>query len=128
MTWDFSTEPEFGAQLDWVREFVREEILPLEAIAPRWRGPGGQAALAAVCAPLKEQVRRRGLWAAHLPAELGGGGWGQVPLALLHEILGATPLAPPIFGVIRVLPGAGRDLLSWRELPVDTAKARPSSG
>ncbi len=29
MAWDFSTEPEFQAQLDWMRAFVDEEIEPL---------------------------------------------------------------------------------------------------
>ena len=39
-------------------------------------------------APLQEQVKERGLWAAHLPPELGGQGFGQVKLGLMHEILG----------------------------------------
>ena len=26
MAWDFSTEPEFQEQLDWVEQFCREEI------------------------------------------------------------------------------------------------------
>jgi len=26
MAWDFSTDPEFAAQLDWMRTFVDEEI------------------------------------------------------------------------------------------------------
>ena len=30
MAWDFSTDPEFPAQLDWMRTFVDEEIEPLE--------------------------------------------------------------------------------------------------
>ena len=30
MAWDFSTDPEFQEQLDWMREFVREEIWPIE--------------------------------------------------------------------------------------------------
>ena len=34
MSWDFSTEPDFQEQLDWMREFVRSEIWPLETI---WR-------------------------------------------------------------------------------------------
>ena len=37
--------------------------------------------------PLKEEVRRQGLWATHLGAELGGQGYGQLKLALLNEIL-----------------------------------------
>ena len=38
-------------------------------------------------APVQEQVKERGLWAAHLPPELGGQGMGQVRLGLMHEIL-----------------------------------------
>ena len=32
MAWDFSTEPEFEAKLEWMRAFVREEIIPLETL------------------------------------------------------------------------------------------------
>ena len=32
MAWDFETEPEFQAKLDWMREFLDREILPLETI------------------------------------------------------------------------------------------------
>ena len=32
MAWDFSTDPEFQAQLDWMAAFVREEIWPLETL------------------------------------------------------------------------------------------------
>ena len=32
MAWDFSTEPDFQQQLDWMRDFVREEIWPVETI------------------------------------------------------------------------------------------------
>ena len=38
--------------------------------------------------PLKDEVRRQGLWAAHLPPDMGGLGFGQVKLGLMHEILG----------------------------------------
>ena len=30
MAWDFQTEPEFQAKLDWIDEFVRTEIEPLD--------------------------------------------------------------------------------------------------
>ena len=33
MAWDFSTDPDYAAKLDWARAFVREEIWPLETIA-----------------------------------------------------------------------------------------------
>ncbi len=48
--------------------------------------------------PLQEEVKRQGLWAAHLPPELGGMGFGQVKLGLLHEILGRCMYAPVVFG------------------------------
>ena len=32
MAWDFETEPEFEAKLAWMREFVKEEIFPLETL------------------------------------------------------------------------------------------------
>ena len=37
MAWDFETEPEFEAKLAWMRQFVRDEIIPLETLADRWR-------------------------------------------------------------------------------------------
>jgi acyl-CoA dehydrogenase len=92
MAWDFCTEPEFEAQLEWMRGFVREEIIPLETLDLDW------ATFDRITTPLKEQVKERGLWAAHLPPELGGGGFGQVRLGLMHEILGQCRYAPGIFG------------------------------
>ena len=94
MAWDFSTDPEFQAQLDWMYAFVREEIWPIESIFTELGQDGFDRAIE----PLKERVRERGLWAAHLPPELGGQGFGQVKLGLMHEILGSTPFAPSVFG------------------------------
>src|ERR1039458_8374177 len=34
MSWDFETDAEFEAQLQWMREFVREEIEPLDVLWP----------------------------------------------------------------------------------------------
>ncbi len=94
MAWDFSTDPEFERQLEWMRAFVREEVWPIEAIEDRLT----QADLDRINAPLQEQVKQRGLWAAHLPPELGGQGFGQVKLGLMNEILGTSIYAPPVFG------------------------------
>jgi acyl-CoA dehydrogenase len=94
MAWDFSTEPEFQAQLDWMRDFVRAEVWPLETVFEEL----GNDRLTRAIAPLQEEVRSRGLWAAHLPPELGGQGFGQVKLGLMHEILGTSQLAPVVFG------------------------------
>jgi acyl-CoA dehydrogenase len=92
--WDFSTEPEFQAQLDWMRDFVREEVWPIETVFDEL----GQDGFMRAIAPLQERVRERGLWAAHLPPDLGGQGFGQVKLGLMHEILGTSPFAPVVFG------------------------------
>jgi acyl-CoA dehydrogenase len=92
MAWDFSTEPEFEAKLEWMRGFVRDEIMPLETLdlSPEQ--------IARATAPLKEEVKAQGLWAAHLDPELGGQGFGQLKLGLMHEILGECYYAPQVFG------------------------------
>ncbi len=94
MPWDFSTEPEFAAKLEWMRGFVREYVWPLETLLDElgWEG------LRRAAKPLQEQVKEQGLWAAHLDPELGGQGFGQVKLGLMHEILGSSPIAPLMFG------------------------------
>ena len=92
MAWDFETEPEFEEQLAWMRSFVKEEIFPIETLDLTYDQ------VVALIKPLQDQVRARGLWAAHLPAELGGAGFGQVKLGLMHEILGQTPYGPLVFG------------------------------
>jgi acyl-CoA dehydrogenase len=91
---DFSTDPEFEQQLEWMRSFVREEIWPIEAIEDEI----GQAELERIYTPLQQRVKERGLWAAHLPPELGGQGFGQVKLGLMNEILGTSIYAPNAFG------------------------------
>lgn len=92
MTWDFSTDPEFAAKLDWARDFVRSEIYPLEALDL------DHATFRRLARPLQQQVKDNQLWAAHLGPDLGGQGYGQVALGLLHEILGSCELAPYVFG------------------------------
>jgi acyl-CoA dehydrogenase len=98
MAWDFSTEPEFQAQLDWMDEFVRDEVEPVDAL---W---GDRAyvplddTLRRIVDPLKQRVREHGLWACHLGPDLGGQGYGQLKLALMNEILGRSSWGPIVFG------------------------------
>jgi acyl-CoA dehydrogenase len=96
--WNFETEPEFQEHLDWVEAFVKEEIEPLDLV---WGGleftPLDDNRRRAID-PLKQQVRERGLWAAHLGPELGGQGYGQLKLSLMNEILGRSGWAPIVFG------------------------------
>ena len=95
--WSFETDPEYQAELDWAEAFVREEIEPLEFVIPSLtdtKDPVRQELVPA----LQAKVKERGLWATHLGPELGGQGHGQVKLALLNEILGASWGAPIFFG------------------------------
>jgi acyl-CoA dehydrogenase len=99
MAWDFSTDPEYQEKLDWVREFVKTEVEPLDLAFPHeavydkehpvYRG---------VVKPLQQKVKEQKLWACHLGPELGGEGYGQVKLALMNEILGQSTWASTVFG------------------------------
>jgi acyl-CoA dehydrogenase len=95
--WDFETEPEYQEQLDWVDTFVRTEVEPLDLVLGDPYDKADEQARRVV-RPLQQQVRDRGLWAAHLEPELGGQGYGQVRLALLNELLGRSRWAPSVFG------------------------------
>ena len=82
---------------------------PNRSTRPSWPGPGPSSTrrsspsrpststprlLGRAIRPLQEEVKRQGLWAAHLPPELGGMGFGQVRLGLLHEVLGPLLARP----------------------------------
>ena len=92
MSWDFSTEPEFEAKLEWMRRFMHDEVLPLEVADLDYEGFGR------ALRPLQAEVKRQNLWATHLPPELGGQGYGQVKLGLMHEIEGQSMWGPIVFG------------------------------
>jgi len=99
VSWEFETDPEFQAKLDWMDTFVREEVEPLDALWPRevYARPMDPK-IAAVVKPLQQRVKEEGLWACHLEPELGGQGYGQLKLALMNEILGRTHWGPMVFG------------------------------
>ena len=92
MSWDFSTEPEFEKKLEWMRTFVKEEVYPLEVL------DADEAGFGRIIRSLRDEVKSQKLWATHLSPELGGQGYGQVKLGLMHEIEGATIWAPIVFG------------------------------
>jgi acyl-CoA dehydrogenase len=97
---DFRVDPDFQVKLDWIAKFVREEIEPLDLLFPSagaMYDTKNQKARALI-APLREQVKAQGLWACHLPPELGGKGFGQLKLALMNEIIGRCSWAPTVFG------------------------------
>jgi acyl-CoA dehydrogenase len=95
--WSFETDPEYQKELDWIDEFVKKRIEPLDFVvtAPYdTKDPLRNK----VIKPLQKEVQERGLWACHLGPDLGGPGYGQVKLALMNEILGRARCAPIIFG------------------------------
>jgi len=97
MAWDFETGPDYQEQLDWVAEFVRDEIEPADRLIGHpldLKDPVRNALLL----PMQEEVRARKLWACHLGPELGGLGYGQLKLALLNELIGTTLSGPVVFG------------------------------
>jgi acyl-CoA dehydrogenase len=96
--WDFETEPEYQEKLDWAETFVREEVEPLDYLFPHLQFTPQTDELRRIIDPLKDQVRKQGLWATHLGPELGGQGYGQLKLALLNEILGRSQWASHVFG------------------------------
>ncbi|MYF50413.1 MAG: acyl-CoA dehydrogenase, partial [Gammaproteobacteria bacterium] len=97
MAWDFETDPDFQRELDWMDDFVREEIEPLDFIIghPNDFTDPNRAKL---IPPLQAEVKKRGLWACHLGPDLGGQGYGQLKLGLMNEILGRAKCAPVVFG------------------------------
>jgi len=99
MAWDFATEPEFQEKLDWIEEFVREEIEPLDlAFSSHVVYDRSHPVHQKVIPKLQDEVKKRDLWACHLGPDLGGKGYGQLKLALMNEVLGRSSFAPMVFG------------------------------
>nr|MBF0682543.1 acyl-CoA dehydrogenase family protein [Pseudomonas sp.] len=97
MAWDFETDPDFQRELDWIDEFVRNEVEPLDfVLGSQWDIHDPR--FTALVRPLQQIVKEKRLWACHLGPELGGPGFGQVKLALMNEILGRSHFAPVVFG------------------------------
>jgi acyl-CoA dehydrogenase len=95
MAWDFETDPEFQKKLDWIEDFMRDEVEPLSHLGMAVFSTLGREKF---IKPLQQKVRDQGLWACHLGPELGGQGFGQLKLALMNEKLGRNSLAPSVFG------------------------------
>lgn len=97
---DFSIDPAFQEQLDWIREFLKAEVEPLDlAFAGEDMVYNKASAFyEEAIRPLQQIVKDRGLWSCHLTPEFGGQGFGQVQLAYMNEILGRSQFGPTVFG------------------------------
>src|SRR3954453_16631270 len=109
MAWDFSTDPDVQARLDWADRFVAEEIEPVEALLYDVVDVGRpEGSIAALFEQWRQEVKDRQLYAAHLPREQGGQGFGEVNLALLNEVIGRSFWAPYVFATGPGTPGSGQ--------------------
>ena len=85
----FETTDRVKAALPKVREFVREELVPLEKECV------GAASFREMVPRLQEkrqEVKALGLWAPHMPESLGGMGLSLMEFAVLSEAMGFSPL------------------------------------
>src|SRR5262249_21039012 len=85
MAWDFSPTEEQRLLIATVRQFMAEEIFPHEREVER---------LGTVPAELGQEIHRRskelGLYAANMPAEVGGGGLDFLSVTLMDRELGKS--------------------------------------
>jgi acyl-CoA dehydrogenase len=85
---DFAPSPRALELAARTRAFMDEVVLSREGEVMRH---GFQAALPTLL-PLRDEARRRGLWAPQLSTSLGGLGLSLVELAFVGEALGESPL------------------------------------
>src|SRR6478735_578961 len=97
---DFSIDPEFQDQLEWIREFVKENVESLDLAFAGVESTYDKSGLfyEEAIRPLQQIVKDRGIWSCHLTPEYGGQGYGQVRLAYMNEILGRSQFASTVFG------------------------------
>jgi acyl-CoA dehydrogenase len=79
--------------LQQIRDFLDEKVFPME---PEFLNRPFRDLLPQL-AELRAEVKRRGLWAPHLPKELGGCGLTLVEFAHVSALLGESPVAHYLF-------------------------------
>jgi len=90
---DFSLSPEMEQIRRVTARFMDEHVYAAE------REVGDDGFLPEpLLKSLQTKVKTLGLWAPHMPEEVGGMGIGVVGLALMNEIIGRSPIGPIIFG------------------------------
>lgn len=97
---DFELPEELRELGQRVRDFVRNEVIPLEH-DPRQDAHGPHMALVR---ELQARGKAAGLWSLHAPAEYGGGGLGHLGRAVVLEAAGYSLLGPI---ALNVMPGEG---------------------
>ena len=83
--------PELNDLRDRLREFVNDEVIPLEtALHEDSRGDS--------MAALKTEAKRRNLWAMGHPQEIGGGGLPFMAFVYMNEVIGRSQYAQVAVG------------------------------
>jgi acyl-CoA dehydrogenase len=90
---DFSSSPRVSSIRATVRDFVEQELIPIEG---ELRAKGFKAMLP-VLAQKRERARETGLWAAHLPEAVGGAGLKLTEFAHMSEELGKSVVGHYVF-------------------------------
>lgn len=102
----FTESEEQRRMLDEASEIMEKYVYPNEKYMVPHRGLPKE-----ILKPLQQIVKEKGLWAAHLPIEMGGMGQGFVSLGLLSEVIGQSPIGPYVFGSMAPDAGNGEILL-----------------
>jgi acyl-CoA dehydrogenase len=90
---DFSIPKSIEGILPKVRELIEREVIPLEpALLSR---PFSE--LVPRLTEVRQQVKKLGFWAPHIPADFGGMGLNCVEYAFVGEELGRSPLGHFVF-------------------------------
>jgi len=125
---DFRISEETQVMLGLMEEFVRQEIIPLEAAFLR----KNFSEIEEEVEKKRTKVRQMGLWGPGQPKAYGGMGLPLTDFALVSEVLGQSPLGHYIFGChapdagnIEILAehGSAEQKKDWLE-PLAIAKIR----
>ena len=109
---EISPIPTLSKEINKIREatasIVADQIIPNEPIIYK----GGDNAKS-LRNEIKSEVKKKKLWAPHLPEEYGGMGIGFMAHAYMNEILAWSPLSNRLFGVIAPNSGNQKVLLKY---------------
>ncbi len=92
---DFSLSPEIDTLRKRIRNFVDEEIIPLEA--DRTNFDAHENIREDVLATLRDKVKFAGMWAPQVPKEFGGLGISTVAMAACYEEMNRSIFGPACF-------------------------------
>jgi acyl-CoA dehydrogenase len=92
---DFSLSPELNKLRERIREFVAQEIVPLESHPAAYDAHENIASDALT--RLREKAKRAGLWSPQMPRERGGLGLSMHEMAACYEEMNWSIFGPVVF-------------------------------